>query len=131
MPILTLEEVANLKAADVDSIMGETVSVSESGKYLERYYETTPRYNYRGGVTGKFWDKVREVADILEQSEEWPFPALAVVGGVLFDGHHRANAALLVKWDKGIPTETSYWSNDADDAYPQDSNCDDYDDEEE
>lgn len=117
--MMTLEEVAALHAGDVD---GDDVTVGESAPFLEKYYETTPRYNYRGGVTGMFYDKVVEVASILEQADEWPFPALAAKHGVLYDGHHRANAALLVGWSKPIPVDSNYYSNGAGDKYPQDSN---------
>ncbi|EKF22980.1 hypothetical protein C731_2983 [Mycolicibacterium hassiacum DSM 44199] len=104
---MTLEEVARLKANDVSSMVGISCSVAESGQYLEEYYQSNPRWNYQGGVTGKFWDKVHEVVDILNVSDEWPFEPIEVNRDktVLYDGHHRANAALLAGWDKPIPVK--------------------------
>ena len=100
---MTVDQIAELKASDVDCRFGETVSVAESGPYLDEYYQTTPRYNYRGGVTGHFWTKVNEVADILKGSDEWPFEPIEVCGKTLLDGHHRSNAAIVAGWDKPIP----------------------------
>ncbi|WP_232077231.1 hypothetical protein [Mycolicibacterium aichiense] len=103
---MTLEEVSQLRAGDVDAYGGnDSVSVADSGPHLAEYYETTPRYNYRGGVCGMFWDKVQEVVDILLVSHEWPFEPLTVGGDTLYDGHHRANAAIIANWDKPIPVE--------------------------
>lgn len=99
---LMLDDVKDLIANDVLVEMGIEVPVSEAGPYLDQYYQSTPRWNY-GGQTGKFWDKVHEVADILNVSNEWPFEPIEVWQGSLQDGHHRTQAALLVEWDKPIP----------------------------
>jgi len=120
---LTLEELKKLNSNDATAMVGIKATVEESGTILHEYYLDHPRYNYRGGVKGKFWDKVGECADILRTAEEWPFPPLEVVGGTLVDGHHRANAALMVEWDKEIPVSTDY----CDDA---EYDPDDYDEDE-
>ena len=104
---MTTEEISALKANDVFSCLGKDVTVAESGEYLDDYYKRTARYNY-GNQKGKFWDKVQDVVDILNVSDEWPFKPLTVNNGRLEDGHHRANAAILAGWDKPIPV-TKDW----------------------
>ncbi|ASZ75248.1 ParB-like nuclease domain protein [Mycobacterium phage MissWhite] len=107
---MTLEEVSRLRANDVSSMAGVSCTVAESGQYLDEYYQDHERWNYQGGVTGKFWDKVYEVVAILETAEEWPFEPIEVSNDktVLYDGHHRSNAAILAGWDKPIPVKQ--WS---------------------
>ncbi|QBP30562.1 ParB-like nuclease domain protein [Mycobacterium phage Charm] len=104
---MTLEEVCALKSGDCSGAMGVDCTIAESGPVLEEFYETNPRWNY-GNQTGKFWEKVGEVVNILKTSNDWPFEALEVNGDktYLFDGHHRANAAILANWDKPIPVQT-------------------------
>uniref|UniRef100_A0AAU8GRN0 ParB-like nuclease domain n=1 Tax=Mycobacterium phage BabyBack TaxID=3158877 RepID=A0AAU8GRN0_9CAUD len=104
---MTTAEVAQLKASDCSSCMDVDCTVAESGPVLEKFYQSTPRYNFRGGVTGHFWTKVNEVAEILKGSDTWPFEPIEVSSDrtVLYDGHHRSNAAILAGWDKPIPVE--------------------------
>lgn len=104
---MTTDEVAQLRASDCMSCAGVDCTVADSGPVLEEFYQTTPRYNYQGGVTGKFWAKVHEVVDILNSSNEWPFEPLEVSRDrkTLWDGHHRSNAAILAGCDKPIPVE--------------------------
>ena len=103
---MTIAEVMQLKSGDVLAYSNKEVAIADSGKYLEEYYKTTPRYNYRGGVKGKFWEKVYEVVDILQDSDAWPFEPIEVsCDGRLMDGHHRTHAAMIVGWDKPIPVE--------------------------
>ncbi|AGK86116.1 ParB-like nuclease domain protein [Mycobacterium phage Kerberos] len=106
-PTMTTEEVAQLRAQDVYSCLGIDCTVAESGKYLEEWYRDNARWNYQGGVKGKFWEKVGEVVDILKNSNEWPFEPIEVSRDKtrLYDGHHRSNAAILAGWDKPIPVE--------------------------
>ncbi|AVP42209.1 ParB-like nuclease domain protein [Mycobacterium phage GreedyLawyer] len=108
---LTLEEVSALHSNDVASMRGEYVTVAESGEHLNEYYKVHSRPVSVGGPYeyGKFWDKVSQVAEILKCCDEWPFPPLVVREKTLYDGHHRANAAIKVGWDKPIPVTTEWW----------------------
>jgi hypothetical protein len=58
-------------------------------------------------VKGKFWEKVHEVVNILNVSDEWPFEPLFVSNKTLYNGHHRANAAILAGWSKPIPVSSN------------------------
>ncbi|QFP95566.1 ParB-like nuclease domain protein [Mycobacterium phage GaugeLDP] len=104
---MTTAEVAKLYASDCESMGGVVATVEDSGPILDEYYQHTPRYNFRGGVTGHFWTKVNEVAEILKGSDTWPFEPIEVSSDrkVLYDGHHRSNGAILAGWDKPIPIE--------------------------
>ncbi|AER48278.1 ParB-like nuclease domain protein [Mycobacterium phage Blue7] len=108
---LLVEEVSELTSNDVASMRGVHVTIAESGEHLNEYYKENSRVVYEGGPYeyGKFWDKVSQIADILKGSDEWPFPPLVVRGNILYDGHHRANAALKVGWDKPIPVTEEWW----------------------
>lgn len=102
---ITVDDLDSIIAHDVSCYTGDYVPVSKAAPHLEQYYRTTPRYNYKGGVTGQFWNKVQEIVEILHGSNEWPFKPVQVRGGVLYDGHHRCTAALVAGWDKPIPVE--------------------------
>lgn len=110
MTTLTLEEVSALHSNDVASLMGVKATVADSGKHLEDYYRENSRSvrKYSKPEYGKFWDKVEEIAALLDGAKEWPLPPLMVKRGTLYDGHHRANAAIKVGWDKPIPTTESW-----------------------
>ncbi|QGH78087.1 ParB-like nuclease domain protein [Mycobacterium phage LoneWolf] len=108
---LSTAEVSALKSNDVENMMGIPCTIAESGEHLNRYYQTHARRISEDShpVTGGFWTKVGEVAAILKDSTVWPFPPLMVREGVLYDGHHRANAAIKAGWDKEIPVTTEAW----------------------
>ncbi|QFG04657.1 ParB-like nuclease domain protein [Mycobacterium phage Keziacharles14] len=110
---LTLDEVKKLTSNDVAGLCYAHASVEKSGDYLDAYYLDNARAVRPGSapVYGEFWTKVGEVAAILKTSDQWPFPPLTVIGDRLYDGHHRANAAIKVGWDKEIPVtgEFTYW----------------------
>ncbi|QGJ88838.1 ParB-like nuclease domain protein [Mycobacterium phage Yecey3] len=105
---MSLAEVKALKSGDCSGCMGVECTIEESGPVLEKFYENTPRWNH-GSQTGKFWEKVGEHADLLRDSNDgsWPFPPLELGqnGTWLYDGHHRANAAIMVDWPHPIPVE--------------------------
>ncbi|AVI04157.1 ParB-like nuclease domain protein [Mycobacterium phage Phonnegut] len=108
---LTLDEVKNLTSNDVAGLCWQhDVKVEDSGDYLDGYYQENSRPIREGSspVYGEFWTKVGEVAAILKDAPTWPFPPLTVREGVLYDGHHRANAAIKVGWDKEIPVTTQF-----------------------
>ncbi|AOT24824.1 ParB-like nuclease domain protein [Mycobacterium phage Isiphiwo] len=108
---LTLEEVSGLSSNDVASMRSVYCTIAESGEHLHEYYKENSRAVYDGGPYeyGKFWEKVSQIADILKGSDEWPFPPLVVRGKTLYDGHHRANAAIKAGWDKPIPVTEQWW----------------------
>ena len=101
METMTIDEVSELWADDCY----KRVTVAESGPVLNDEYSRDEWYTE---TYGSFWGKVGEIADILKKSIEWPFEPLEVSRDrkVLFDGHHRSNAALLVGWDKPIPVDS-------------------------
>lgn len=109
---MTVEEISSLKSNDLRCLMSVDSTIAESGKHLESYYQNNSRSIEPGvsgpSVYGGFWTKVSQVADILKGSDEWPFPPLTVRGDHLFDGHHRANAAIKAGWSKPIPV-TEEW----------------------
>ncbi|QBJ01166.1 ParB-like nuclease domain protein [Mycobacterium phage Arissanae] len=109
---LTLDEVKALQANDVAGLCGPICTVEESGKYLEQYYLSNSR-SISGDQTsppvyGGFWTKVGEIAAILKDADEWPFPPLVVRDKTLYNGHHRSNAAIMAGWDKEIPVTTDF-----------------------
>ncbi|QFG08661.1 ParB-like nuclease domain protein [Mycobacterium phage Vanisoa] len=109
---LTTEEIKGLSSNDVEQLLGFGCTIEESGPHLNSFYQTNARRiseQSPHAVTGGFWTKVGEVAAILKDADVWPFPPLMVRGNVLYDGHHRANAAIRIGWDKEIPVTTS-WS---------------------
>ncbi|QFG12583.1 ParB-like nuclease domain protein [Mycobacterium phage Toaka] len=110
---LTLDEVKSLTSNDVAGLCYQYgVSVEDSGAHLDEYYQSNARSIRDGGpsVYGHFWTKVGEVEAILKTSDQWPFPPLTVRENTLYDGHHRANAAIKAGWDKEIPvTEQFMW----------------------
>ncbi|QFG11598.1 ParB-like nuclease domain protein [Mycobacterium phage BogosyJay] len=110
---LTTDQVKRLRSNDVENMMGISCTIEDSGQHLDRYYHNNSRRisDHTPPVYGGFWTKVGEVAAILKDSTDWPFPPLMVREGVLYDGHHRANAAIKAGWDKEIPvtTEMTWW----------------------
>ncbi|ATW60218.1 ParB-like nuclease domain protein [Mycobacterium phage Ph8s] len=108
---MTVDEVSALTSNDVAGLCFEHATVGESGPLLDEFYQENARSVSPGTppVKGKFWDKVDQVADILKESDEWPFNPLTVIGKTLYDGHHRANAAIRVGWDKPIPVADSWF----------------------
>jgi hypothetical protein len=56
----------------------------------ERHMRHTPEY-------------IEYLANILRAADTWPFPPLHAAGQSLWNGHHRAQAAILAQWDKPIP----------------------------
>lgn len=109
---MSSEEIAALRSNDLWSLKRIEATIADSGKHLEAYYQENSRSIQPGcsgpAVYGGFWEKVNQVAGILKGSDDWPFPPLTVRGNTLYDGHHRANAALLVGWSKPIPV-TKDW----------------------
>ncbi|QBJ00268.1 ParB-like nuclease domain protein [Mycobacterium phage Pharaoh] len=109
---LTLDEVSKLNSNDVACLLRTQCTIADSGQHLEGYYITNSREVRPGSghsEYGRFWDKVGEIAEILKGSDEWPLPPLMVRGDTLYDGHHRANAAIKAGWDKPIPV-TDMWT---------------------
>ncbi|ABE67409.1 ParB-like nuclease domain protein [Mycobacterium phage Che12] len=108
---LTVDEVSALDSNDVAGLCHVSSTVGESGKHLNEFYKENARSISPGtpAVKGKFWEKVGQVADILKRSDEWPFDPLTVRGTTLYDGHHRANAAILAGWSKPIPVSEQFF----------------------
>ncbi|AXH48852.1 ParB-like nuclease domain protein [Mycobacterium phage Steamy] len=111
---LTVDEVSKLNSNDVAMLLRTACTIAESGKHLEGYYLTNSREVFpgdRNAQTGKFWEKVSQIEAILKEADDWPLPPLMVRGDTLFDGHHRANAAIKAGWDKPIPvtTDWTFW----------------------
>jgi hypothetical protein len=93
-----LSDLMGLRAGDLDeeSFVGDTMLND-----LDEHYQYEARYNH-GSQKGKYFEKVRQIARILNESDSWPFPAVEIGGDTLFNGHHRVSAAILVGWDKPI-----------------------------
>lgn len=92
--LITLEQLCNLACHDYDS-WGEISAENWKQHGNTRWLRRTPEY-------------IQHLADILAVSATWPFPPLQVSGSQLWNGHHRAQAAVLAQWDKPIPV-TGLW----------------------
>lgn len=100
-----VDDVKELIANDLVSMIGRgDITVEEAGPYLEEYYQDHRRWN-RPAASGGFWGYVEELADVLRNSNDWPFPDISVCDGALFDGHHRVTAAIIVDWQGDIPVD--------------------------
>ncbi|ALF00958.1 hypothetical protein SEA_SERENITY_91 [Mycobacterium phage Serenity] len=108
---LTVDEVSALTSNDVAGLCYAFATVAESGPLLDEFYQENARSVSPGTppVKGKFWEKVDQVAEILKASDEWPFDPLTVRDNTLYDGHHRANAAIKSGWDKPIPVSERFF----------------------